>query len=146
MAARCVLTADRRSVPGESFDSICEELQTILEEVVQGIPGLETEIRRFPGGMATLEQVALRTREDEPVVVAATKARSMVCGDVGEFGAFPAWTDGALLSKFGGIPTIVCGPGDLSLAHSPREAIPVAEIDQAAQLYAMTALEFCHCS
>ncbi len=60
-----------------------------------------------------------------------------------ETGDFPAWTDGALLAEFGGIPTVILGPGDLQLAHSPREAIEVEQVLEAARLYALTALDFC---
>ena len=41
VAARCVLTADRRSVPGESFGSICKEFQRLLAMVEAEMPGLE---------------------------------------------------------------------------------------------------------
>ena len=143
VAARCVLAADRRSVPGETFGSICEELQELLTKVETEMPGLETEIRRFPGGMATMEHVALKTAEEHPVVKAAVAASRAACGTVGEFGAFPAWTDGALLAEFGGISSIIWGPGDLAVAHSPRESIAIEQVMEAARLYAVAALEFC---
>jgi len=143
VAARCLLTADRRSVPGESFGSICKEFQSLLAMVEAEMPGLETEMRRVPGGMATMEHVALKTAEDDPVVQAAAEARRKVCGSVGELGAFPAWTDGALLAEFGGVPTIILGPGDLAVAHSPRESIEIEQVMDAARLYAIAATEFC---
>jgi len=143
VAARCVLTADRRSVPGETFESICGELKDLLTQVESEMPGLTTMIRRVPGGMATMEHVALETAEEDPVVEAASEARRQVCGAVGELGTFPAWTDGALLARFGGIPTIVMGPGDLAVAHSPRESVAVDQVLEAARLYAVTASEFC---
>lgn len=141
VAARCVLTADRRSVPGEDYASMAAEIEEMLAAVALELPGLRTELRRMPGGMATLEHTALKTAPEAAVVRAAAAARRAVCGDAGEFGAFPAWTDGALLASFGAIPTIILGPGDLSLAHSPREAVPVAEVEEAAAIYARTALE-----
>ena len=42
------------------------------------------------------------------------------------------------------IPTLVMGPGDLAVAHSPREWIAVDQVSLAARLYAETALEFCN--
>lgn len=143
VAAHCVLTADRRSIPGETFASICDELRALLARVETEIPGLTTELRRVPGGMATLEHVALKTAAEAAVVQAAVRARREVCGEEGELGAFPAWTDGALLAAFGGIPTIIMGPGDLAVAHSPHEAIAVDQVMEAARLYAATAVEFC---
>lgn len=141
VAARCVLTADRRSLPGEDYAAMTAEIEELLEGVRLDLPGLRTELRRLPGGMATLEHTALATEPTASVVRAAAAARRAVCGEAGEYGAFPAWTDGALLAAFGRIPTIILGPGDLALAHSPHEAVPVAEVLEAAVLYARTALE-----
>lgn len=55
---------------------------------------------------------------------------------------FPAWTDGALLSREANIPTIIWGPGDLKLAHTPEEYIKLEDVDRAAELYAAAALYF----
>jgi acetylornithine deacetylase/succinyl-diaminopimelate desuccinylase-like protein len=93
--------------------------------------------------MATLEHVALKTAPSEAVVEATAAARSRVCGRTGEFGAFPAWTDGALLSAFAGIPTLILGPGDLAVAHSPLESVEIAQVIDAARIYAVAAAVFC---
>ena len=69
-------------------------------------------------------------------------ARADVRGGPGEAIAFPAWTDGSLLAKYGDIPTLICGPGDLALAHSPEESIELSEVHAAARMYLKTALNF----
>jgi acetylornithine deacetylase/succinyl-diaminopimelate desuccinylase len=143
VAAHCSLTADRRSVPGEDFASIRAELDSLLRQVEGELPGLSTTLRRVPGGMATLEHVALKTDTGEEIVAAVAAARRSETGDVGEYEAFPAWTDGALLAAFGSIPTVIMGPGDLAVAHSPREEIEIEHVLEAARLYAATTLEFC---
>jgi len=143
VAAFCVLTLDRRSLPGERYDEICAELGELLAVVEGEMPGLSTAIRRLSGSMATMEHVALETPAEHPLAQAAAAAFRAVRGGEAEFGAFPAWTDGALLAAYGGIPAIVLGPGDLALAHSPREAVAVEELTEAARLYAATALAFC---
>ncbi len=143
VAAFCALTADRRSVPGEDFDSMTEELRALLDQVESEMPGLGTELRRVPGGMATLEHVALKTGADDPIALSVGHALRELSGSARKAGDFPAWTDGALLAEFGGIPTVILGPGDLQLAHSPREAIEIEQVLEAARLYALTALDFC---
>jgi acetylornithine deacetylase/succinyl-diaminopimelate desuccinylase len=143
VAASCVLTADRRSVPGETFEQVCEELERELAAVEAEMPGLSTELRRLPGGMATLEHVALKTSPSEPVVEAAATAFHKVYGRKGGLGAFPAWTDGALLAAFAGIPTLILGPGDLAVAHSPVESVEVRQVIEAARIYAIAATVFC---
>ncbi len=143
VAASCVLTADRRSLPGESYELMGAELESLLAAVRAEMPGLRTELRRLPGGMATLEHVAMKTAPSEAIVNAVAAAHRRVCGRDGELGAFPAWTDGALLSAFAGIPTLILGPGDLAVAHSPEESVETAQVIEAARIYALTATEFC---
>jgi acetylornithine deacetylase/succinyl-diaminopimelate desuccinylase-like protein len=142
VAAHCMLALDRRTVPGESFQSVVAELTELLARVERNFPGLHSTVRRVPGGMGNLLHVALVTQPDSPLARAAVAARELVTGEAGPFSAFPAWTDGALLSGYAGIPTIVLGPGDLSLAHSPRESVPVSEIVDAAKIYAALAIAF----
>jgi acetylornithine deacetylase/succinyl-diaminopimelate desuccinylase len=143
VAARCRLTLDRRTVPGESVETVVAELEALLAEVMAVMPGLSARVERVPGGMATLEHVALVTAADEPISSAASRAVAAVRGAEEPPVAFPAWTDGALLAAFGGIPTVVLGPGELELAHSPRESVAVAEIEEAAFVYLLLALDFC---
>ena len=143
VAATCLLTLDRRTVPGENFQSVVSELTDLLERVERSFPGLHAVVRRVQGGMGNLLHVALVTAPEAPLAMAAQAARRRVCGEVGGFAAFPAWTDGALLSGYAGIATIILGPGEISLAHSSRESVPVAEIEEAARIYAHLALAFC---
>jgi acetylornithine deacetylase/succinyl-diaminopimelate desuccinylase len=145
VAASCALDIDRRTVPGESFASLAAELRALLDEVEAATPGLRCEVARLPGGMATMEHRPLLTSAEHPLARAAFAARRAVLpGTIAGPGvAFPAWTDGALLSSFAQVPTIVLGPGELADAHSPRESIEVAELETAARLYARLALEFC---
>ncbi len=143
VAASCLLSADRRTVPGESLEQVVAELEAILAEVEREMPGISASVERNAAGMATMEHVPLETAADHPLVVAALAARQRLLGFAGPPVAFPAWTDGALLAGPGGVPTIVLGPGDLSRAHSPVESVEVAELEAAARLYAEIALDFC---
>lgn len=120
-----------------------QELRRLLDLVEKEMPGLRTELDRVPGGMSTLEHVALKTEADAPIALAVGRAVGELSGSRAEQGDFPAWTDGALLAGFASIPTVILGPGDLQLAHSPREAIEVDQVLDAARLYALAALEFC---
>ena len=48
VAAQCVLRVDRRSIPGETFVSLCAELRALLDEVERRRPGIATDLRRMP--------------------------------------------------------------------------------------------------
>jgi acetylornithine deacetylase len=54
----------------------------------------------------------------------------------------PAGTDLRLYAA-AGVPTLHYGPGDLALAHSPREQVPVADLGHVARVLALTALRQC---
>jgi acetylornithine deacetylase len=56
--------------------------------------------------------------------------------------AVPAGTDLRLYAA-AGIPTLHYGPGDLHLAHSPGERVPVAEVMLAARAYVLLAMRSC---
>jgi acetylornithine deacetylase len=41
------------------------------------------------------------------------------------------------------VPTLHYGPGDLHLAHGPRESVPLAEVVTAARAFALLTLRSC---
>jgi acetylornithine deacetylase/succinyl-diaminopimelate desuccinylase family protein len=142
VAARCTVQLDRRWVPAETIEQVFSELEEILRRVREAMPGLSTELRRVPGGMATMVHGPFEIAPDHILVRAAQKARAELFGQAGALTAFPAWTDAALLSREAEIPCLVCGPGDLALAHSAEESIAIAEVEEAVKLYALTARHF----
>lgn len=141
--AVCRIAADRRLLPGETYASVCQELDRFLARIEETMPGLRTRVRRVPGGMATLEHLALMTEPEHPLSLAALAACRQVTGKPDRTGVFPAWTDGALLSNFGGIPSVVLGPGELFQGHSPHESVELEAVAQAAAIYAAAAVGFC---
>jgi len=143
VAAQCVLTVDRRTVPGESFASLCAELRSLLDEVERKRPGLSGLVRRMPGGMAKLEHLSSVIEPDHPLASAVRSARESVTGTAQQALAFPAWTDAGLLANFASIPCVIIGPGDLSVAHTPWESVPVKEVLDAAAIYREATLRFC---
>ncbi len=142
VAARCTLQLDRRWVPSESVESVFEELEELLAKVRASMPSLHTQIRRVPGGMATMVHGPLEIATDHPLVRAAQSAYQELYQKPAELTAFPAWTDAALFAREAKIPSIVCGPGDLALAHSAEESIALTEVEEAVRLYALMAVNF----
>ncbi|HOL17152.1 MAG TPA: hypothetical protein PLY40_02555, partial [Bacillota bacterium] len=57
--------------------------------------------------------------------------------------AFTAWSDAGILSTYGGIPSLIFGPGDLAVAHTASEYIGIEDLLPAALVYALTAASFC---
>ena len=140
--ARCTVQMDRRWVPGETVEQVFADLEDLLTRVRAGTPGLTTALKRVPGGMATMVHGPLETPREHPLVEAGLAAREEVSGERAAPGAFPAWTDAALLSREAGIPCVVMGPGHLKQAHSADEWVSVAQVEEAALLYTALALRF----
>lgn len=57
--------------------------------------------------------------------------------------ASPWGTDGGLLTQVGSIPTIVFGPGVTEKAHFPNEYIEIDRVFEAAEIIALTIVEWC---
>jgi acetylornithine deacetylase/succinyl-diaminopimelate desuccinylase len=144
VAAHAMLRVDRRSIPGESFASLCAELRELLDDVERKRPGVAGEVRRMPGGMATLEHLPSVIDPAHPLARSAAAACRAVTGAAQVELAFPAWTDAGLLSNFASIPCVILGPGDLSVAHTPWESIPVAQVVDAVAIYREAAQRFCN--
>src|SRR5512136_2002696 len=135
VAGECRVQVDRRWVSTETVDDVFAGLEALLTKVRAARPGLRTELARMPEGMATMLHGPLVIGPAHPLVLAARQAL-VGAGRDDATTVFPAWTDGALLSREAGIPTVVWGPGELKLAHSAEESVEVEEIFLAARLYA----------
>ena len=117
---RATLTIDRRTLPGESREEIRAELAAIIAEA-----GAEATIRD-----PAPEARSLDTPRDHPLV-AATMAAAESLGVSPEPFPFPGSTDAPNF----GVPALICGPGDLTLAHTADEWIELDQTARAALLY-----------
>lgn len=132
----CTIDIDYRSLPGE-------EAKQVLAEVDESIDRFKAEhddvtIER---GTPYLISWPLDTSESDPLVTSALKAKHQVTGSADVHG-MPYGSDASLLAHFGGIPSIVLGPGDISVAHGPDESVDLREVDMAADIYQHLALGF----
>lgn len=142
VAAHCRLKLDRRWVSTETIEQVFEDLEKLLQKVRNERPGLKTKVSRMPGSMATMIHGPMTIDPNHPVVHAAQQALADFDQPTEPLTVFPAWTDGALLSREANIPAIIWGPGELDYAHSPEESIKLEDVILAAELYAASALHF----
>jgi acetylornithine deacetylase len=79
---------------------------------------------------------------DEPIAeIALASARAI--GRASELGGLDNWHDGATLIVEAGIPSICLGPGDIHLAHTAEESVPIADLVDCAKALAVSAMRFC---
>jgi acetylornithine deacetylase len=79
---------------------------------------------------------------DDPIVTAALGAARDV-GRSSSLGGLDNWHDGATFTVEAGIPAICLGPGDIGLAHTAEESVPIADLVACAQAIAVAAMRFC---
>jgi len=131
---RCMLSIERRTVPGESAASVIEEVRDAFERIRARRATFDASIRLITA------QGPSDVSPDAPVVQSLARAiegEGMAIAIEG----MSAWTDAAILNE-AGIPAICFGPGDIKLAHAAEEWIPVAEIERATAVLTRMALEF----
>ena len=133
--ARCVVQAERRTIPGESPELFDAELRAILEESSAADPDFSGEARvlasREPFEIDPGDGLVKIVRE-----VAAT-----VLGSAPEIVGVSFWADSALLSA-AGIPTVVFGPHGAGL-HSEEEWVDIDSLESCLRIYVEAAAEIC---
>lgn len=80
--------------------------------------------------------VGWETPEDSPLIQALSSSCEQVLGEAETVG-FTAGSDAAAFGQRG-VETTVFGPGDITLAHAPNEAIDISRVADAALVVAMT--------
>lgn len=132
---RCVLRVERRTLPGESVESVRRELEVALASAGHGLQEFHAELDIL------FSQPPSDVAVDSPLVqaLASTLAEhGLPTGCAG----MSAWTDAALLNE-AGIPAICFGPGDMGLAHAAEEYIETAQVERAADVLAALAQRWC---
>ena len=145
VAGECTVSVDRRFLPEEKYEEVCGELQGLIEQLKGKDPDFACEMKIADVSVMKPGFVHLpmaRTADDAFIRLMQEKI-NLVFEQQTEISAFPAWTDGGLLSSYGGIPTVIFGPGTTKCCHSPLEFINIQELSKASLVYALTAAEFC---
>lgn len=120
----CAFNMEIRHLPSVDpeilFDEIRAHARDVIEPEMKAVaPDAHFEFDEVPPNLA------LDTDPDEPVVAFVKRlAGQNKHGKVG-FG-----TEAGLFQKQVGIPTVVCGPGDIAQAHKPNEFITLDQLQK----------------
>jgi acetylornithine deacetylase len=83
------------------------------------------------------------TDEDAAIIATVKRAHTAVSARPQATWGTPYGSDLRLMTNMGGVPTVHYGPGDASLAHAPRESVPISELLTATR--ALTLITLGHC-
>lgn len=123
---RCVLSVERRTLPGETVALVEDQLR----ETAPGAT-VKTLFAREP----------LETPRDSPIVELLTAKAEQVLGTAPEVVGVPFWTDAALFAE-AGIPTVVFGPGGEG-AHADVEWVDLDDVERLAEILFAVVADFC---
>ena len=132
---RCVLSVERRTLPGETPEAVEGEFLQIVQNLQQSDASFHAVLRRG------IDRAPLETREDADIVQALQAASVKVLNHPSQIAGVQFWTDAAVLSA-AGIPSVLFGPSG-SGAHAVEEWVDLSSVKTCAEIYLATAMEFC---
>jgi acetylornithine deacetylase len=119
--ARCLLTGERRTIPGETTADVERELRELADT-------------------ATIRMIASRDPYEAPVDHPLVELVAGVAG-TRELVGVPFWTDAALIAA-AGIPTVLYGPAGEG-AHAEVEWVDLASLHRVRDVITRAAHEWC---
>lgn len=128
------ITVDRRLIPGETKESVSEEVRAKLDAVAEDDPDFRYVMEVDPDGGYIPANI---TDENSPLVQAFQKSVKAVTGNDPEF--FVQWagaTDGRFY-RAAGMDTVGMGPSGEN-AHGANESVNIDDLYTQGKLYAQT--------
>lgn len=129
--ASCTIEVDRRTIPGESEESVLDTINEAVEIARKRFPDMDAEIEIL------FKSSPFEVAEDSRTVRTVAQSISEVTERETELVGFRGASDARFLFE-AGAEVVLCGPGDITLAHTARESIDLHELEQAAIGYALS--------
>jgi acetylornithine deacetylase/succinyl-diaminopimelate desuccinylase-like protein len=134
----CTISLDHRRLPGTSH---LDFVATLDEAIARLGESPATATARYVRPCKELEShPPLDTPEDAALVREGVRLAQAHAGHPERAIGVPYWSDAALFNAYWGVPAIVFGPGDIAVAHSNHEHVPVDELIKATRINALLAL------
>jgi acetylornithine deacetylase/succinyl-diaminopimelate desuccinylase-like protein len=144
---RCDAVISIMSPAGTTLSEVEASIETFLRTLEQADGEVRYELKVLPMGAGRLWLRPGESNPEAPGVKALQAAVEEVRGEPGEVRRFNGgWVDAVELMRTGpdgyGAPTVITfGPGDFEQAHQVDEHIVLADVAQAADIYARATLD-----
>ncbi|MGI5272405.1 ArgE/DapE family deacylase [Nonomuraea sp. CA-218870] len=133
--ARCHVTLERRTVPGEDAVTVEEELTAVLDRLAGAVP--DFRYRLTPG----LHRDPFQADPEAEIVRTVIRHAEAALGRPPVVRGEPFWTDAALLDR-AGIPCLLFGAGGEG-AHAASEYADLDSLDRLTAVLTAAIAEFC---
>ena len=125
-----VIGIDIRTIPAQRHAQLRQQLEALLGTDVELTP--------------TVDLQGVRTPADDSFVGQVVEVTASVTGEREPPGTATYFTDASVLTPaYGGIPTVVLGPGEMALCHQTDEHCRVDRIEQCVEIYTQLARAWC---
>ena len=122
----CELLLERRTLPGETPETVVNEFQSVLDMVTANEPTMEACLTM------TLERPGTEVALSHPLVTGLLRSgEAFEVEPVVE--GMTAWVDAAFLNEKG-IPAVCYGPGSIEQAHTDDEWVDIRQIHSCANV------------
>jgi acetylornithine deacetylase len=132
---RCLLSIERRTIPGETIGVVEGQVAAILDRAAAADPAFQAEQRTL------LVRDPFGVNLDQPIVDVARRHLARVIGREPEIVGAGGWMDSAFLAA-AGIPTVIFGP-DGEGAHADVEWVDLLSATRTADALLGIMAEFC---
>jgi succinyl-diaminopimelate desuccinylase len=121
---------DVRTLPDQKHQAVLERLAHYLGDEVQLAP--------------VMDLAGVWTETDDPWIQEVYEVVTPVLGARPAVRGAPYVTDASVLTPaYGGVPTVILGPGEMALAHQTDEYCAVRRLEEAVVLYEEIARRWC---
>jgi acetylornithine deacetylase len=133
--ARCLLSVERRTIPGETIAEVEEQIAAMLDEAGAADSSFQAEQRTL------LVRDPFSVGLEQPIVDLARRHLARTTGQDPEIIGAGGWMDSAFLAA-AGIPTVIFGP-DGEGAHADVEWVDLVSATRTADALLGIIAEFC---
>src|SRR5215208_7068582 len=133
--ACCLLSIERRTIPGETIGEVEGQIAAILDGATAADPAFHAEQRTL------LVREPCSVGLDQPIVDLARRQLARAIGREPEIAGAGGWMDSAFLAA-AGIPTVIFGP-DGEGAHADVEWVDLVSATRTADALLAIIAEFC---
>lgn len=134
--AKCTITVEFRTIPGQTDESILHDMRTILVDIAKETPGF-----KYADPRVIISRPTQKIPSDHPLVQKTVNLATKSLGRSPSVEGAALWCDAALLTQ-AGTPTIVFGPSGEGL-HAKEEWVDVESIKQVADVLTGLVKDFC---
>lgn len=132
----CILSIERRTLPGETPEMVETEVREIIERIKSSDPHLKAEVRRG------IDRSPMETPAGSDIAAIMKDSAEKVLKRAPKIAGVPFWTDAATLWA-AGIPSLLFGPSGAG-AHAIEEWVDLQSVNDCAEVYLAAAEAFCN--